>query len=151
MELRWLWLRYDELTRDQLYAVLGLRERVFVVEQRCAYRDIDGRDPRAQHLLGLDPSVGLTAYLRLVEPGGRFAEPSIGRVVTDPEARNRGLGHALMREGIRRAEMVYPGQPIRLSAQDHLRRFYEAHGFVAVGDPYDEDGITHREMVRYPR
>jgi ElaA protein len=151
MGLRWLWLRFDELTRDQLYQILGLRERVFIVEQKCVYPDIDGRDVRAHHLLGLDGAGALVAYLRLVAPGHRYAEPSVGRVVTDPAVRGRGFGHALMREAIRRAEEAYPGMPIRMSAQRYLERFYTAHGFVAVGDPYDEDGIEHREMVRNPR
>jgi ElaA protein len=151
MGLRWLWLRFDELTRDQLYQILGLRERVFIVEQKCVYPDIDGRDVHAHHLLGLDGAGALVAYLRLVAPGHRYAEPSIGRVVTDPGVRGHGFGHALMREAIRRAEEAYPGMPIRMSAQRYLERFYTGHGFVALGDPYDEDGIEHREMVRNPR
>jgi ElaA protein len=150
MGLKWLWLRFDELTRDQLYQILGLRERVFIVEQKCTYPDIDGRDVGAHHLLGLDGAGALVAYLRLVAPGHRYTEPSIGRVVTDPAVRGHGFGHALMREGIRRGEEVYPGMPIRMSAQRYLARFYAAHGFVAAGDPYDEDGIEHREMVRNP-
>ena len=151
MGLRWLWLRFDELTREQLYQVLGLRERVFILEQECLYLDIDGRDVHAHHLLGLDAAGALVAYLRLVAPGHRYPEPSIGRVVTDPAARRHGYGHALMREAIRRAEELYPGLPIRMSAQRYLERFYAAHGFVPAGEPYDEDGIEHREMVRLPR
>ena len=151
MGLRWLWLRFDELTRDQLYLILGLRERVFILEQKCLYPDIDGRDVCAHHLLGLDGAEALVAYLRLVAPGHRYAEPGLGRVVTDPAVRRHGVGHALMREAIRRAEEAYPGMAIRMSAQRYLERFYAAHGFVAVGDPYDEDGIEHREMVRNPQ
>jgi len=151
MGLTWLWLRFDELTREQLYQILALRERVFIVEQKCLYQDVDGRDARARHLLGLDAAGALAAYLRVVAPGHRFPEPSIGRVVTDPAARRQGCGHALMREGIRRAERLYPGQPIRISAQRYLEGFYATHGFVSVGDPYDEDGIEHRAMVRPAR
>jgi ElaA protein len=91
------------------------------------------------------------AYPRVVAPGHRYAEPSIGRVVTDPSVRRLGYGHGLMEEGIRRAEGAYPGRPIRLSAQRYLEGFYMAHGFQPDGDPYDEDGIEHREMVRHPR
>ena len=151
MGLRWLWLRFDELTGEQLYQVLGLRERVFIIEQKCLYIDIDGRDAHAHHLLGLDTTGALVAYLRLVAPGHRYPEPSIGRVVTDPVGRGHGYGHALMSEAIRRAEEIYPGLPIRMSAQRYLERFYAAHGFVPVGESYDEDGIEHREMVRIPR
>jgi ElaA protein len=150
MGLRWLWCRFDELTGEQVYRILALREQVFIVEQECLYRDIDGRDAHAHHLLGLDASGSLVAYLRLVAPGYRFPEPCIGRVVTDPATRGRGYGHALMKEGIRRAAEIYPGQPIRISAQRYLERFYGAHGFAPSGDPYDEDGIEHREMVRTP-
>jgi ElaA protein len=151
MGLQWIWFRFDELTRDQLYQVLSLRERVFVLEQKCLYNDIDGRDVHAHHLLGTDPAGVLLAYLRVVAPGHRCAEPSIGRVVIDPSVRRLGYGHRLMKEGIRRAEELYPGRPIRLSAQRYLEGFYGAHGFLPEGDPYDEDGIEHREMVRHPR
>jgi ElaA protein len=150
MGLRWLWLRFDELTIDQLYRILALRERVFVVEQECLYHDIDGRDAHSHHLLGIDAAGSLVAYLRLVAPGYRFPEPSIGRVVTDRAARRQGWGHALMNEGIRRAEEIYPGQPIRISAQRYLEGFYASHGFGPAGTPYDEDGIEHIEMVRTP-
>lgn len=151
MGLRWLWLRFDDLTLEQLYQVLDLRERVFVIEQKCLYRDIDGLDVQARHLLGVAATGKLVAYLRLLAPGQRFPEPGIGRIVTDPAVRGEGHGRALMEEGLRRAEELYPGMPIRMSAQRYLEQFYAAYGFEPVGDPYDEDGIEHREMVRRPR
>lgn len=151
MALSWTWLHFEELTREQLYQILALRERVFIVEQKCAYQDVDGRDAHACHLLGTDATGALVAYLRLVAPGYRFPEPCIGRVVTDSAVRGKGYGHMAVEEGIRRAEQDYPGQAIRISAQRYLEGFYSTHGFVVTGEPYDEDGIEHREMIRSPQ
>lgn len=148
--LAWKFLPFRSLTPDQLYDLLKLRQEVFVVEQECAYLDADGADPHAHHLLGYDAEGELTAYLRLVKPGIKYAEPSIGRVITRLSARRRNLGRELMREGIRRAHQLYPGQGIRISAQARLERFYRELGFTTVGGPYDEDGIPHLEMLLAP-
>jgi ElaA protein len=151
-EVTWEFLSYDRLSAEQVYEVLALRQMVFVVEQHCPYLDADGRDLHSWHLLGIDRQKTLLAYLRLVLPGYRFQEPSIGRVVVHPRARGRGLGRALMLEGIRRSGDVFPGRPIRISAQQYLQRFYEDLGFVRekAGDPYSEDGIPHIEMLYVP-
>jgi ElaA protein len=145
--LQWHWLRYSDLPLDDLYDALALRCRVFILEQG-PYLDPDGRDRPAWHLLGRDDSGVLQAYLRVIDPGVTYAEPSIGRVITSPEARRQGLGWALMREGLRRCEGVWPGRGIRISAQARLRAFYLQLGFEQVGEPYDEDGIPHIEMLR---
>lgn len=147
----WRWFRFAELGVDRLYGLLALRSRVFVVEQNCPYLDADGLDPGSWHLLGHDDAGTLQACLRIVDPGLKFAEPSIGRVVTAPEARGLGLGRPLMREGIRQCESLWPGQAIRIGAQAHLQPFYGSLGFEAVGEPYDEDGIPHLEMLRKAR
>ena len=144
----WHWLRFGQLGVDDLYDALALRERVFVVEQDCPYQDADGLDRHAWHLLGRDDAGTLQAVLRVVDPGHKYTEPSIGRVVTAPEARGTGLGRALMVEGVQRCTAAWPGQGIRISAQAHLQGFYGSLGFVAVGDPYLEDDIPHVEMVR---
>lgn len=143
----WEWLPFDRLTGRQVHDVLALRQRVFVVEQRCAYQDADGADPRCWHGLGTQRGV-LVATARLVPPGLKFAEPAIGRVVTAPEVRSQGVGRALMLEAIAQARRLWPGQPIRLGAQRYLEKFYRSLGFVPEGEPYDEDGIPHVEMVR---
>lgn len=148
--IRWKWRAFADLTGEELYRILALRQRVFVVEQECAYQDADGLDPHALHLLGCDPGGELVAYLRVVAPGHRYAEPSIGRVVTSPGIRRQGAGRALFAEGLRRAEETYPGSALRLSAQAYLEPFYASFGFSRVGEPYDEDGIPHVEMVRGP-
>lgn len=145
--MHWTWRRWHELTLDELYDALALRCRVFILGQG-PYQDPDGLDRQAYHLLGRDGSGALMAYLRVLDPGTRFAEASIGRVITAPECRGQGQGRALMAEGLTRCSAVWPGQPIRISAQAHLRAFYGSLGFAAVGEVYDEDGIPHLEMLR---
>jgi ElaA protein len=90
----------------------------------------------------------LVAYCRIVPPGVKFSEPSIGRVLTTAEARRSGVGRALMREAVARTSALWPGRPIRIGAQRYLERFYGDFGFVRASEPYDEDGIPHIEMVR---
>lgn len=145
--MRWHWLRFPELTPDDLYDALALRARVFVVEQG-PYVDPDGLDRHAWHLLGRDDAGTLQACLRVVDPGLKYAEPSIGRVVVSAERRGQGLGRELMQQGIARCTEAWPGRGIRISAQAHLDRFYGSLGFEAVGQPYDEDDIPHLEMFR---
>ncbi len=147
--MNWYWLRFGDLGVDRLYDALALRCRVFILEQG-AYQDPDGLDRVSWHLLGRDGAGTLQAYLRAVDPGVKYAEPSIGRVVTSPEARGTGLGRKLMVEGLARCAQTWPSQAIRISAQAHLTRFYAEFGFAAVGEPYLEDHIPHVEMVRSP-
>lgn len=145
--MQWSWSRFPQLGVDNLYDALALRCRVFILEQG-AYQDPDGLDRHAWHLLGRDGGDVLCAYLRVVDPGVKYEEPAIGRVITAPEARGTGLGRQLMQEGIQRCEAVWPGRGVRISAQAHLRAFYGSLGFTAVGEPYLEDDIPHLEMVR---
>lgn len=145
--MNWLWLRYPELGQDRLYDVLALRCRVFVLEQG-PFLDPDGVDRHCWHLLLPGADGALHAYLRVVDPGVKYAEPSIGRVVTSPEVRGTGLGRRLVAEGVARCVAAWPGQGIRISAQSRLQRFYEEAGFVRDGADYLEDGIPHVEMVR---
>ena len=147
--MRWHWLRWDTLTLDDLYDALALRARVFVVEQG-PYVDPDGLDRQSWHLLGRDEAGTLQACLRAVDPGLKYPEPSIGRVVVSAERRGQGLGRQLMLQGIARCSQTWPGHGIRISAQAHLDRFYGSLGFVAVGVPYHEDDIPHLEMFRRP-
>lgn len=137
------------LGAEGVYDMLALRARVFVLEQG-AFLDPDGADRASWHLLGRDGAGELRAYLRVVDPGVKFAEPSIGRVALDKPLRGSGLAHTLVAEGVARCTAAWPGQGIRISAQAHLQRFYGRHGFVAVGDEYLEDGIAHIRMWRAP-
>lgn len=145
--LSWRWCRFGELGVDDLYDALALRCRVFIVEQ-VPYLDPDGVDRDAWHLLGRDRAGALVAYLRVVDPGVKYAEPSIGRVVTAPEVRGTGLGHVLVREGLARCAAVWPGRANRIGAQARLQGFYRGHGWEPLGQEYDEDGIPHIEMLR---
>ena len=147
--MNWLWCRFAELGVDNLYDALALRSRVFVLEQG-PYLDPDGLDRSSWHLLGRDDAGLLQAYLRVVDAGLKYAEPSIGRVVTAPEVRGRGQGRILFGEGVSRCAAAWPGQGIRISAQAHLEPLYAGFGFARVGDDYLEDGIPHLEMLRIP-
>jgi ElaA protein len=146
----WQWSRFNDLTVDDLYAVVRLREAVFIVEQSCPYPDSDGRDPHAWHLLGWQHGSErkLVAYARVFEPGIRYEEASIGRVVTAPEVRGTGLGKVLMAEALRRLETLVPGQVVKIAAQRRLEKFYRDLGFKTVSAPYEEDGIIHVDMMR---
>jgi ElaA protein len=149
----WQWKRFGELSPAELYALLAARAAVFVVEQACAFLDFDGLDQSAWHLLGwIDEREAptLAAYLRLIDPGCKYAEPSIGRVLTAAAYRGTGLGQAAMGEGLNAAARLYPGRAIRIGAQQRLERFYAGLGFRTVSAPYDEDGIAHIEMLRTP-
>lgn len=145
----WTWSRFAELGVDNLYDALALRCRVFILEQG-PYLDTDGLDRQAWHLLGRDDRGALQSYLRVVDPGARYAEPSIGRVITAPESRGTGGGRVLMAEGLARCVAVWPGRAVRISAQARLQRFYARLGFVAEGDVYIEDTIPHLAMVWSP-
>jgi len=144
----WVWRSFAELTADELHDIFALRQTVFVVEQQCAYLDADGVDKRSRHLYTRDDSGLLVAYLRLVEPGVKYGEPSIGRVITHPSVRRTGLGRVLMAEGLRAAAEFYPGAALRIGAQSWAENFYSSLGFERVGSEYLEDDIPHVEMIR---
>lgn len=147
--LHWRWARFDDLGVHALHDALALRCRVFILEQG-PYQDPDGADKQSWHLLGYGGAGILQACLRIVDPGVKYAEPAIGRVVTAPEVRGAGVGHALMREGLAHCHAVWPGRAVRISAQAHLQGFYGALGFVTASPEYLEDDIPHVEMLWQP-
>ena len=137
--------RMEAFSAAELYALLRLRVDVFVVEQACAYPELDGHDEACLHLrLLIDGETA--AYARLWRPEGR--PPRIGRVLVAPAHRGKRLGEALMREAINACETHFPGSPIALSAQSHLERFYRSLGFSPTSEEYVEDGIPHIDMLR---
>lgn len=138
---------FDALSGADVYDLLALRQRVFIVEQRCAYLDADGLDRGARHLLLREGGV-LVAYTRVLAPGARFATVAIGRVVVAPERRGEALGRRVMQESIAAIEASDGHVPVTLAAQAHLERFYGSLGFVTISSPYDEDGIPHLDMRR---
>jgi ElaA protein len=148
MTLTWTTKPFDALTLGELYALLQLRSEVFVVEQTCAFQDMDGHDQAAYHLLGYTAAGELAAYARLFAPGRSYAQVSIGRVVSSPRYRRAGLGRALLTRAIAECEALFGAQPIKIGAQCYLQAFYESFGFVPQGAPYLEDGIPHLYMLR---
>ena len=145
--MTWLLKKFDELTPKELYAILQLRNEVFVVEQNCVYQDADNKDQLSYHLMGFEGSK-LIAYTRIVPPGISYAEPSIGRVVTSPQVRRSGTGKELMIESVKEVHKLYGNQPIRIGAQLYLQKFYESLGFKQTSGVYLEDNIEHIEMLR---
>lgn len=138
---------FDALSGADVYDVLALRQRVFVVEQACAYLDADGLDRGARHLLLRDAGV-LVAYTRVLAAGVRFPTLAIGRVVVAPERRGEELGRRVMMETLAAIEASEGRVPVTLAAQAHLERFYGSLGFVTISPPFDEDGIPHVDMRR---
>jgi ElaA protein len=146
--LTWRGCRFDELSVFELDAIYRARQQVFSIEQECIYLDADGFDAGSLHLAAWSPShPEPLAYARVVQPGLKYAEPSIGRVITTAPGRGTGLGRELVRRAIAYSRQTYPGQGIRISAQTRLEAFYAELGFVAIGEPYTEDGIPHTEML----
>jgi ElaA protein len=139
------WHDFAGLPAGLLYEVLRFRQAIFVVEQACAYPDLDGLDRRAHHLL-LEAAGALAGYLRLI-PHPDEHRVSIGRVAVALSLRNRGIARRLMTAALGRCERDYPGLAVGLSAQTHLTGFYESLGFRAIAPPYDDYGVPHIEMA----
>lgn len=138
--------RFDDLTLAELHDLLQLRTDVFVVEQQCAYAEIDGMDPIAIHLLGHHQGL-ILAYARILPPGSDGV-PHIGRVVVRKEYRGKGLASTLMHYAIKEAESAFGTKSCALAAQAHLEPYYGRFGFVRVGAEYLWDGIPHVDMHR---
>lgn len=145
-ELSWQLYRFDELSTDQLYAIIRLRQDIFVVEQNCIYSDLDGLDQESLHLCGWRDNE-LLCYLRCLPPGLDYQESALGRILVGPAARGLKLGRELVRRGIEVNLKQWPGSGIRIGAQAYLEGFYEDLGFETCSDVYDEDGIPHIKMT----
>lgn len=150
--ITWQSLKFDALNTHQLFELLKLRVDVFVVEQECAYPELDEKDRHSQthHLLGWENDE-LVAYARLLPPGVSYSSVSIGRVAIRGEYRKNGAGKALVAEAIARCELLWPHQAIEIGAQEYLLDFYQAFGFKATSTMYLEDGIPHVDMKRAPK
>jgi ElaA protein len=146
--IRWQWKAFTDLRPTEVEALFRLRQSVFVVEQNCAYPDIDGRDPEALHLMGWHNG-RLVATLRLFpafEPyGGRV---SIGRICSHPDLRSSGVGRELVQQSMELIDERYPDKETQIGAQHYLKNFYASFGFRQCSDPYMEDGIEHIMMLR---
>ncbi len=143
------WIHYQSFSQFSpvhLYSVLKLRQEVFIIEQNCIYPDIDELDLDSEHLLLLDEKNNLIGYLRIVPPGKKFKEVSLGRIIVDIQLRGTGLGQLLVKKGM---ELISKNREIsiRIEAQSHLEKFYSELGFKTTSKPYDVDGISHIEML----
>lgn len=148
-DLDWRTCRFGELSPIELARIYRARQQVFSIEQQCVYLDADEADELSFHLAAWSPAHAVPlAYARLVQPGVKYAEPSMGRVITAEAVRGIGLGRELVRRVIALNTQVHPGQGLRISAQERLARFYADFGFAGIGEPYLEDGIPHLEMLR---
>jgi ElaA protein len=147
MEVTWQVKTFEELTVEELYGLLRLREQVFIIEQDCIYPDIDNKDQKGLHVLGISNDE-IISYARIFKPGDYFDTASIGRVVTDKSFRNQKVGYTLMQKSIAALEEYFAETTITISAQQYLTGFYESLGFVQVGEGYLEDDIPHIKMVK---
>ena len=141
-----IWHNFDTISKEELYDVLSLRQRVFIIEQDCFYEDLDYFDQVANHLL-LYKDNKLIGYSRVFPPGIKYDAASIGRIVTDLDYRGKGYGRSITQESIRFLKNNYPGSDITISAQYRLVNFYEDLSFKREGDVYLEDDIDHIKMT----
>ena len=145
MKIEFIWKMFSELTTDELYEIIHLRQKVFIVEQDCPYVDADYADQKAYHLLAYKKGK-LVGYLRAFEPGFKYFETCIGRIIIVSELRKEGLGKIITKKGISFLFKKFPGNNIVISAQHRLLNFYNNLGFIERGDVYLEDDIDHIEM-----
>jgi ElaA protein len=141
--LEWRWKSFDALSAREVYSILEARSAVFVVEQQCVYRDIDGIDEGAWHLAAYDAAGRLAGYLRVLLPDAQEPDVRIGRVLTTAAFRGTGLGNVLLARALEHIRAQWPETPVSLHAQAHLQRFYGAFGFTPSSDVHDDDGIPH--------
>jgi ElaA protein len=146
MNIHWYSKPFNDLSAMELYKILQLRNEVFVVEQNCVFQDADDKDEGCLHFTGFANN-DLVAYTRLAPPKYIYQEASIGRVVTSPTYRNKGLGRELMQHSIQLCKKYFGDGDIKIGAQYHLVKFYESLGFKIIGEKYDEDGIEHVHML----
>jgi len=146
MQLTWIYKPFNELTTLELYAILQLRNEVFVVEQNCVYPDIDYKDLKSFHLMAFEGDV-LVAYSRILPSGVSFEEASIGRVITKSSHRGKGIGITLLEKSIEACSATFGSLSIKIGAQLYLKKFYESFGFAQTSDVYLEDGIEHIDML----
>ena len=135
---------FNELTLEELYEILRLRAEVFVVEQNCAYQDLDEVDKDAYHVYIKDEGK-MVAYLRVVDKNKRLDEVSVGRVISIK--RRIGLGSKLMKLALETAKEKYGATVVKVGAQTYAKPFYEQAGFRQISDEYEEDGIPHIYML----
>lgn len=152
-DISWKLHTFQDITVEILYEILKLRQEVFVVEQECAYLDCDDLDKVCLHLSAwrhVEEKNVLAGYIRIIPPQSKTAFPALGRLLTRPSERDRGLGREIMERGLILLTKSYPKKTVRISAQQYLVGFYSSFGFRTSSDMYLEDGIPHIEMILEP-
>ncbi|MDA9820294.1 GNAT family N-acetyltransferase [Salibacteraceae bacterium] len=146
MKLEYKLKDFQELSVDELYALLKLRQDVFHLEQDCLYPDLDDLDQTSKHLLQFDGEelIGYGRILWSVEQN----LPALGRIVIAPSHRGKSLGRELIDVLNKLCEELHPGKKIYIMAQEHLKALYEEKGYVAFGESFLEDDIPHIHMLR---
>lgn len=140
--------KFSELSLEELYKILQLRNMVFIVEQNCPYQDLDDKDFYGHHLMAMAYDQ-LIAVSRILPPGISYPEySSIGRIASHPDYRRTGIGKLLTKESILHCERLYPDASIKISAQSYLIPFYSSMGFHPKGEEYMEDNIPHAAMIK---
>lgn len=137
---------FESLTLMELHDVLRLRMDIFVVEQNCAYPEIDGKDPMCHHCLGKNSHGALVAVARIAPAGVIYSEASIGRVVVDEAHRGKEIGRRLMQESMAYCREVLQAPSVKIAAQLYLEKFYQSLGFETISEVYPWDGIDHVDM-----
>ena len=145
--MKWTLKKFQDLSVQEFHDIVQLRLDIFVVEQDCAYLDLDGKDEIAYHLFARTDTGRTVAYTRLFAPGDYYDEAAIGRVVVHKDFRKDGLGFELMSRSIAQVEYLFNTKIIRIGAQKYLQKFYESLGFIPTGHDYMEDGIPHTYMI----
>lgn len=143
----WVWQEFKDISGPQMHEILRLRQEIFIVEQQCIYADADELDSSSLHLSGLDAAGEIVAYARLCSPGSRYAEPSIGRLLTIKRRRGSGLAGNAVQLCIEKAVTAWQSNSVRISAQVYLLDFYSQLGFTKISEIYAEDGIKHIDMI----
>jgi len=138
--------RFSELSVEEIYQILKVRADVFIIEQKCIYKDIDGKDEKARHVLGKENNE-IIAYTRILEEDEQYNYPSISRVVVKKQNRGEERGKKIMKETIKYIVEELKEKTIVLAAQKYLEKFYRDLGFIAEGEEYLEDEIPHQKMI----
>lgn len=146
MQLQWTLKQFDTLSAYEVYKILQLRIEVFIVEQGCAFQDADEKDLQAWHLCCWDGN-RLAAYTRILAPGTVYEQASVGRVITAPFARGKGIGRELFQRSVDTVYQLFGKVSIKIGAQLYLKKFYESFGFIQDSAIYLEDNIEHIKMI----
>ena len=146
--IKWQCKAFNELTNEELYKILQLRNEVFIIEQNCPYQDCDNKDLKSYHLTAWKNDA-IVAYSRIIPPGISYpTAASIGRVLTSPTARRQNLGKQLMAQSLEHLYRFFGNVPVIIGAQLYLKTFYESFSFIEQGTIYLEDGIKHITMEK---